>query len=345
MAREGGGISVAAAKAVDECEQAAFYRDEVFDFWRDEPGEKARLAPQAVGMLWSPFLSVEADEAGQQGLSDTAQRWVEPAFVIALYALALGGAFLAPRHFVALAALLLGLNTLMAMVFAGTVRYRAPWDFVLALLAAFALERAWELLRAGARRTVPAQLGRAPRSGRCSGPARTPRAHARARPTPSRLRARVAREPEDRRRERIDVTRGHEEPAAAVLDDLGEPAHVARDHGSATLHRLERDHAEPLAERRHDDDLRVLEDRRGRRDATEERDRALEPELADRRPKLGLERPVARDPQRDVRKLARGPPRKRAAATSCPLIGIRRPTTASRGCSRQRRRLGPGSIP
>jgi 4-amino-4-deoxy-L-arabinose transferase-like glycosyltransferase len=143
------GISVAAAKAVDECEQAAFYRDEVVDFWRDEPGEKARLAAQAVGMLWSPFLSVDADDPGQQGLSDTAQRTVEPAFVIALYLLALWGAFLAPRRFVVLAAVLLGFNTLMAMVFAGTVRYRAPWDFVLALLAAFALERLWKRLRPG----------------------------------------------------------------------------------------------------------------------------------------------------------------------------------------------------
>jgi len=53
------------------------------------------------------------------------------------------GLVLAPRRLVALAALLLGLNTLMAMVFAGTVRYRVPWDFLLALLAAFALERAW----------------------------------------------------------------------------------------------------------------------------------------------------------------------------------------------------------
>ena len=140
-------ISVAAAKAVDECAQASFYRDEVFDFWRDEPGEKGRLAVQAVGMLWSPFLTVEADDPGQQGFSNTVQRTVEPAFVIALYALALWGAFLAPRSFVALAAVLLGFNTLMAMVFAGTVRYRAPWDFVLALLAAFALERAWALLR------------------------------------------------------------------------------------------------------------------------------------------------------------------------------------------------------
>ena len=148
------GISVAAAKAVDECAQSSFYRDEVFDFWRDHPGEKTRLAVQAVGMLWSPFLSVTADDEAQQGASDLAQRTVEPVFVLLLYAFALWGAFLAPRRFVALAALLLGFNTLMAMVFAGTVRYRAPWDFVLALLAAFALERAWELLRK--RRSAPA---------------------------------------------------------------------------------------------------------------------------------------------------------------------------------------------
>ena len=153
------GISVAAAKAVDECAQASFYRDEVFDFWRDYPGEKGRLAVQAVGMLWSPFLSVAADDPGQQGLSNLAQRTVEPAFVMLLYAFALWGAFLAPRRFVVLAALLLGFNTLMAMVFAGTVRYRAPWDFVLALLAAFAVERAWELVR---RRRAPAAASAAP---------------------------------------------------------------------------------------------------------------------------------------------------------------------------------------
>ncbi len=104
-------------------------------------------------MLWSPFLTVSADDPGQQGLSDSLQRTVEPAFVIVLYAFALWGAFLAPRRFVALAGLLLAYNTLAAMVFAGTVRYRAPWDFVLALLAAFALERAWELLR---KRRAPA---------------------------------------------------------------------------------------------------------------------------------------------------------------------------------------------
>ena len=65
------GISVAAAKAVDECAQSSFYRDEVLEFWRDEPGEKRRLAVQAVGMLWSPVLSVEADEPGSRGSPDS----------------------------------------------------------------------------------------------------------------------------------------------------------------------------------------------------------------------------------------------------------------------------------
>jgi membrane protein implicated in regulation of membrane protease activity len=56
--------------------------------------------------------------------------------------------FVAPPHFVGLAALLLAYNTIAAMVFAGTARYRAPWDFLLALLAAFALAWGWERVRA-----------------------------------------------------------------------------------------------------------------------------------------------------------------------------------------------------
>lgn len=133
--------------SVDECAQMRLYRDEVLDFWREQPGEKVRLALQATQMLWSPFLSVAADDQEQQGLSALAQRTVEPAFTLVLYAFALWGAFLAPRRLVALVALLLAYNTATAMVFAGTVRYRVPWDFLLALLAAFALERAWGLLR------------------------------------------------------------------------------------------------------------------------------------------------------------------------------------------------------
>ena len=141
-------ISPAAARAVDECAQMRFYRDEVLDFWRDQPGEKARLSAQAVRMLWSPTFSVEDDDEARGGLAEAGRQVVEPLYALALYALALAGCFFVPRRFLALALVLLTYNTLAAMVFAGTVRYRAPFDFLLALLAAFALERAWAWIQA-----------------------------------------------------------------------------------------------------------------------------------------------------------------------------------------------------
>jgi 4-amino-4-deoxy-L-arabinose transferase-like glycosyltransferase len=136
-----------AARQVDECAQMRFYRDQVTTFWREHPGEKARLAAQAVGMLWRPTITTETADTAGGGTTAFARRVVEPIFMLPLYAFALWGLFLAPRRFAALALLLLSYNTLMAMVFAGTVRYRAPWDFLLALLAAPALARLWELGR------------------------------------------------------------------------------------------------------------------------------------------------------------------------------------------------------
>lgn len=129
---------------VDECAQARYYRELVFDFWRDHPGEKARLAVQATRMLWSPTFSVES---GDRGGAAFVRDVVEPLFMILLYAGAVVGAFLVPRRLLALVVVLLAYNTLAAMVFAGTARYRAPFDFLLALLAAAALVRGWEELR------------------------------------------------------------------------------------------------------------------------------------------------------------------------------------------------------
>jgi Dolichyl-phosphate-mannose-protein mannosyltransferase len=138
---------------VDECAQMRLYREEVVEFWREHPDEKARLALQATRMLWSPVPS-ESDESGS-GLARAARKTVEPAYVIVLYGLALAGLFVAPRRFVALALILLAYNTLAAMVFAGTARYRTPWDFLLALLAAFALAAVWE--RFGGKRRYAAE--------------------------------------------------------------------------------------------------------------------------------------------------------------------------------------------
>ena len=131
--------------SVDECAQMRLYRGEVVDFWRDQPGEKARLMVQATGMLWSP-VPAESDSSGSD-VARLARKTVEPAYVVLLYVAALAGVFFAPGRFVALAALLLSYNTFAAMVFAGTARYRVPWDFVLALLAAFAFAAAWERWR------------------------------------------------------------------------------------------------------------------------------------------------------------------------------------------------------
>jgi 4-amino-4-deoxy-L-arabinose transferase-like glycosyltransferase len=131
--------------SVDECAQMRLYRHEAVEFWRKHPGEKARLAAQAVRMLWTP-VPTESDQGGS-GIVRTARRTVEPAYVLVLYALALAGLFVAPLRFVTLTLLLLAYNTLFATVFAGTVRYRAPWDFLLALLAAFALEAIVERIR------------------------------------------------------------------------------------------------------------------------------------------------------------------------------------------------------
>jgi len=135
---------------VDECAQMGLYRHEVLRFWRKHPGEKALLAAQATRMLWSP-VPQESDATGS-GIARHARRTIEPAFVVALYALAILGVFVAPARFVALAAILLVYNTLAAMIFAGNARYRAPWDFLLALLAAFALEWAWARVQRRRRR-------------------------------------------------------------------------------------------------------------------------------------------------------------------------------------------------
>jgi len=134
--------------SVDECAQMRLYRDRVLDFWRDHPEEKTRLALQATRMLWNPFP--HESDTSDAGIAGAARDYLEPAFVILLYATAIAGLLVAPGRFTALALLLLAYNTLAAMAFAGTTRYRVPWDFLLALLAAFALIAIWE--RYGERR-------------------------------------------------------------------------------------------------------------------------------------------------------------------------------------------------
>ena len=129
---------------VDECEQMRFYREEVVEFWREHPDEKLRLAGQAARLLWQPNVLETTGRPGAGTWQDAARSIVEPAFMIVLYAFALVGLFVLPRGFVALALLLLGYQTLVAMLFAGATRYRVPWDFLVAILAAAGMAALWD---------------------------------------------------------------------------------------------------------------------------------------------------------------------------------------------------------
>jgi hypothetical protein len=121
---------------VDECAQMRFYRELVLDFWEDHPGEKAKLAAQAAGMLWDPRVTTTESGAGSGGFRDTARVWIAPFYFVPLFALAAVGVSRVPRSFAFLALALLAYVTLTALVFVGATRYRVSWDFLLALLAA-----------------------------------------------------------------------------------------------------------------------------------------------------------------------------------------------------------------
>jgi hypothetical protein len=125
---------------VDECAQMRMYRHLVFRFWADHPGEKARLAGQATRMYWDPRPLRTAGGSSQE-TSGFARAVVVPVYVSILYALGLVGLLRAPRRLAVLLLALLAYNWILAMAFAGQTRYRIPWDFCIALLAAALLAR------------------------------------------------------------------------------------------------------------------------------------------------------------------------------------------------------------
>jgi 4-amino-4-deoxy-L-arabinose transferase-like glycosyltransferase len=121
---------------LDECAQLDLYQHQVIEFWKHHPGEKAKLADQAVGMLWDPRASETTNRPGEGTHLDTLRRLVEGVYMSVLYALAIVGAFVLPRAVSVFVLLLLAYNTLAAALFAGTTRYRVPWDFLIAIAAA-----------------------------------------------------------------------------------------------------------------------------------------------------------------------------------------------------------------
>jgi 4-amino-4-deoxy-L-arabinose transferase-like glycosyltransferase len=120
----------------DECAQMTMFQKKVISFWVHHPADKARLVPLDAQWLWQPSVVEVTDRPGAGTWLDTMRQVAEPSYMIVVYVLAVVGLFVVPRWFGLLAILLLGYQTLVAMLFVGETRYRVPWDFVTTLLAA-----------------------------------------------------------------------------------------------------------------------------------------------------------------------------------------------------------------
>lgn len=131
----------------DECLEMTFYENLAFDYMRDHPADKLKLAALSTKLLWQPNVFETSGRPGAGTQLDVGRRVIEPVYMWIVYALALVGLFVAPRRFVALALLLLLYQTAAAWAFVGATRYRVAWDFLLALLAAAALQAAWRRFR------------------------------------------------------------------------------------------------------------------------------------------------------------------------------------------------------
>ena len=131
---------------VDECANQSYYQHKAWLFVRDHPGAKAKLAGQAVRMEWDPRTTSSATDSGSGVIRGVAQ----PLYTGVLFALALVGLVVGPRRFVGLTVAVLAYQTLAAIVFVGATRYRVGTDFLLALLAAAALD--WVVRRRHAAR-------------------------------------------------------------------------------------------------------------------------------------------------------------------------------------------------
>ena len=130
----------------DECLEMRFYEHLAFQWMRQHPGAKAKLALLSTKLLWQPSVFETTGRPGAGSQLDVGRRVAEPVYMWFVYAAAAAGLFLAPRPFVVLALLLLAYQTAAAWAFVGATRYRVAWDFLVVLLATAALARLAERL-------------------------------------------------------------------------------------------------------------------------------------------------------------------------------------------------------
>jgi hypothetical protein len=125
----------------NECAQQTHYTHLVWQFWEQHPGAKLKLAGVGTDYLWSPRVTETVGRSGAGTWLDDARTWSEPIFTSVLYALGIVGLLALPRRFALLALGIFAYQTLTAAIFMGETRYRVPWDFLVAILAAAGAER------------------------------------------------------------------------------------------------------------------------------------------------------------------------------------------------------------
>jgi 4-amino-4-deoxy-L-arabinose transferase-like glycosyltransferase len=132
---------------ISECGQMRKFEHLTFVFWRKHPGAKVKLMGQAVELVWDPRVHETEGRSGKGTWRDKVRSIGEPIYIVPIYLLAIAGLSFAPTTFSVLALLLLAYNTAAAMAFAGTTRYRVPYDFLLVLLASATVDRLWSRRR------------------------------------------------------------------------------------------------------------------------------------------------------------------------------------------------------
>jgi hypothetical protein len=130
-----------------ECDQMRFYSRLAREWVVHHPGAKLKLAQLTVRMEWDPRPTKTEGRAGKGTRLDTVRDDVQPLYTGVLFALGIAGLWFAPGWYTVLALALLAYNTLAAAVFVGATRYRVSWDFLIALLAACAVEAWWRRRR------------------------------------------------------------------------------------------------------------------------------------------------------------------------------------------------------
>ena len=132
----------------DECAQMHDFQRRVLGFWWNHPGEKARLLALDATWLWQPSVVETRGRPGAGGILDDLRSTAEPVYTAILYLLGAVGLLLVARRFAVLALTVLAYQTAVAMLFVGETRYRVPWDFTIALLAAATVVEVFRRYRA-----------------------------------------------------------------------------------------------------------------------------------------------------------------------------------------------------